>query len=173
MQFDEQLDYVKTHWADIGQAFGPDRRINTHVRLDAAKMDRARKVFMIWPSAVQDLEVFLRGSGLACVERKEAQVLYGAMSVKYANSMAAVRISSTNGWHIDFAGITANPNQWYPFTAIRKLLQWPNDRQLSYNEMFDFIKDNWHRIIEAFGQENIAHTIERLGEIESAQGDKV
>jgi hypothetical protein len=168
MPFERQLEYVKNHWPEIVSAFSPNRQVQTHVRLDAAKKERARKIFAVWPTAVLDLESFLKQAGFVCTYRKEPRFAFDWMAMRYADSRIAVQMDSEQGWRVKFADVNHNPDRWYSFSSIRKFIQWPEDRKLTYAESFEFIKANWSKIVSMFAPETSKETHERLDKIEHA-----
>ncbi len=166
MLFEDQLHYAKQHWSEIIDAFSPSRRIKTHVRLSAAAKKRAAKLSAIWPTAVLDLESFLKHQGFKCTYRKEPHSIYDWMAMRYADSRIAVQMDSQNGWHVKFGDVTHDPDRWYSFSSIRKFIQWPEDKELTYAQAFEFIKENWSKIVDIFKPDDSKETHERLEKIE-------
>jgi hypothetical protein len=166
MPFEDQVEYARHNWSKIIDALGPGRRVQTRIKLDAAKKERARKMYMIWPSAIRDLEFFLKKHGLACTCRKEARFLYDSMTLRYADSKIAIQMDSRHGWRVHFADMSCEPDRWFCFDSIRRLVQWPEDKKLTYAEAFEFIKTNWQKIVGLFAPEKSKETYERLHMIE-------
>ena len=170
MPFAKQVTFLETHWQEITDAWSPSRRTRTVTLLEEAKKKRACTIYMVWPAAILDLDLFLKRMGLACTCRKEARFLYESMALRYADATVALQIDSRHGWRVHFADVARDPDHWYTFDAIRRYVQWPEDKKLSYAQGFEFIKANWRTIAGLFTPENAEGTHQRLREIERAAG---
>jgi len=166
MPLQRQKQLLMDRWTEIMSCFGPKRRVMTHARLDAAKMERARTIYAIWPTIILDLESWLKQQGLVRRSRKEPRFMFDWMSTTYSNTTLAVRMSSENGWHVDVASVVHDPDHWYPLALVKRLIEGSREAMLPYAEILNFMKDNWHSIIDLFSVERCRLTSEQLYELE-------
>jgi hypothetical protein len=166
MIFENQLQYAKEHWAEIVNAFSPNRRVQTLVDLNAAAENRATKIFARWPAVVIELETFLKQQALVCTWRKKPNFVGDWKGIRYAGNQIAIEISLRDGWKIKFADVVRDPDRWYGFSTIHRLIQWPHDQRLAFVDVFKFIKINWSNIVNLFSEEKLSETRERISKIE-------
>jgi hypothetical protein len=147
MSFEDQLTFAMAHWSQVVASFASGQRSRMHACLRAARTERANTLFARWPSVVLDFESFLKDQGLSCEFRKEPANMYADRTLRYANSIIRVEVSTENRWRIQFADMKVDPDNWCDFEIIRRLIQWPEDKKVNFIEKFKFIKDNWSEII--------------------------
>jgi hypothetical protein len=166
MSIADQLEFAVAHWPQLVTSFSPAQQGLTHARLHSARKERIRAILPVWPDLVLELEEFMKEKGLACTIRKEPKDIYGARMLQYSDANLGVRISMQDEWRIEFGDMTTEPIRWYSFRSIRRLIQWPIDRKLSFPETFEFIKVNWSEIVRRFDSLDGLETHARLNQLE-------
>ncbi|MGA3068093.1 MAG: hypothetical protein ABSF29_14715 [Tepidisphaeraceae bacterium] len=162
MPFVEQMRFVASNWQLVTSMFDAAQSEKTHARLSELGRERAERVLSVWPTAIIDLEEFLRRSGFTCERREAPHGSLGVQISQYVGENIAVRLTSEGGWRLLIAEKDARTETWYDIRLIRQLIAGNAKGVFPFREWFTFLKSNWSEILDRFNPVNRKRTVELL-----------
>ena len=122
-----------------------------------------------WPEMVLNLEDFLKGLRMECMEKTVDSEHFGNRLMDYASSTLIVRVVLDRGrWSIELGEVN-RPATWYDMGLLKALLSnnAPSLSSLSLEDQVSFLKANWPSVAVLFEpnrREDTFTALVRLGD---------
>jgi hypothetical protein len=166
MTYTDQKTFARANWNQIVAMLGPDRRDETHKRLNLLGRERFKRSVGDWPPAILEFEKFLQDKGLECQKREAPDGALGDRDMVYAGAGLSVRIDSTGGWRLLFADAAWKPDAWYDIHTLLRVLPARSESLFSFQEWFTFAANHWDEICAMFQPSERERSHQRLGPLE-------